>query len=212
MRRCGRCGQLKPVEEFAWRRKKKGQRHNYCRSCHSEYHRDHYLAHRQRYIDQAAQHKKTLRLERTVQLIEYFRTHPCVDCGEPDPVLLEFDHIRDESFEIAAKLIDYSWKRSSRRSRNARSSAPTVIGTEPRSEGERSESCWPATDRLPKRATGIEPATGAWKAPVLPTTPRPRAPDDRRRQWPQAVSGVVDCGRHPDLTPDSQLLFESSEA
>src|SRR5690349_24633886 len=27
----------------------------------------------------------------------------------------------------------------------------------------------------PKRATGIEPATGAWKAPVLPTTPRPRA-------------------------------------
>ena len=111
MRRCGRCGQLKPVEEFAWRRKKKGQRHNYCRSCHSEYHRDHYLAHRQRYIDQAAQHKKTLRLERTLQLIEYFRTHPCVDCGEPDPVLLEFDHIRDKSFEIAAKLIDYSWKR-----------------------------------------------------------------------------------------------------
>ena len=30
-----------------------------------------------------------------------------------------------------------------------------------------------------KRATGIEPAMGAWKAPVLPTTPRPRRGDYR---------------------------------
>jgi hypothetical protein len=28
---------------------------------------------------------------------------------------------------------------------------------------------------VPKRPTGIEPAIGAWKAPVLPTTPRPLA-------------------------------------
>jgi hypothetical protein len=111
MKRCGRCGQLKPFEEFAWRRKNRGQRHNYCRPCHAEYHREHYLSNRERYIAQAAEQKTKLRLERTRKLLEYFKSHPCVDCGESDPVVLEFDHLRDKSFAVAAKLVNYRWER-----------------------------------------------------------------------------------------------------
>jgi hypothetical protein len=109
MRRCGRCGEMKPLEDFAWRRKAKDQRHNYCRPCHSAYHHEHYLANKQRYIDQARERKDALRLERTRYLIEYFATHPCTDCGERDPIVLEFDHLSDKLFNIGAVLTYRNW-------------------------------------------------------------------------------------------------------
>ena len=52
MRACGRCGVKKPLEDFAWRRKARGQRDNMCRPCRSDYGREHYEANRQRYVDQ----------------------------------------------------------------------------------------------------------------------------------------------------------------
>jgi hypothetical protein len=74
------------------------------------YGREHYEANRQRYIDQAAKVKRRLALERTKDLIEYFKTHPCVDCGEGDPIVLEFDHLRDKSFSIGQSLSRQSWQ------------------------------------------------------------------------------------------------------
>jgi hypothetical protein len=110
MRRCGRCGELKPLDDFAWRRKEKGQRHNYCRPCHAAYHREHYLANKDRYVAQATARKKALYLKHTRYLIEYFATHPCVDCGESDPVVLEFDHLGDKEFDIGHALPNRSWQ------------------------------------------------------------------------------------------------------
>ncbi len=110
LRRCGRCGELKLLDDFSWRRKRHLQRDNLCRPCRSEYGKEHYAANRQRDIDQAAKVKRKLTRERTLYLLDYFKTHPCVDCGETDPVVLEFDHLRDKLFDISKAIRDRSWQ------------------------------------------------------------------------------------------------------
>src|SRR4051812_6476670 len=111
MRRCNRCGVEKPLEEFAWHRRDKGQRQHHCRPCQAEYRRAHYVANRQKYIARASNRTLAVRLERTEKLLAYFADHPCADCGESDPVVLEFDHLRDKEFAIGAALANCSWKR-----------------------------------------------------------------------------------------------------
>ena len=108
--KCSRCGELKAVDEFAWRRTRRGQRDSFCRPCRSAYGKEHYQANKQRYIDQARIRTQARRLERTKLLLDYFVKHPCTDCGEVDPVVLEFDHLSgDKLFNVAEALSWRTW-------------------------------------------------------------------------------------------------------
>lgn len=111
-RRCCRCGEIKLEQQFAWRRKHRGQRDSFCRPCRSAYGREHYETNKQRYIDQAAASQRRLRRERTTYLIEYFAAHPCTDCGEDDPIVLEFDHLdaKAKSFTIGGAISYRRWQ------------------------------------------------------------------------------------------------------
>jgi len=108
-KKCYRCHEEKPADDFAWRRKHNNQRDSFCRPCRSAYGKEHYEKNKQRYIDQAAIVSRRRRLERTRWLIEFFRSNPCIDCGEADPVVLEFDHLRDKSFDLGTAFHARSW-------------------------------------------------------------------------------------------------------
>ena len=99
----------KPMDEFAWRRRKRLQRDNMCRQCRSDYGKSHYEANKPRYIQNAARVKKATKLDRTWYLLEYFEEHPCADCGESDPVVLEFDHFATRSSTSARAFEERAW-------------------------------------------------------------------------------------------------------
>ena len=53
-----------------------------------------------------------VRRENHERLLDYFDTHPCVDCDEVDPVVLQFDHVRgDKRFNISDRLHTLRWDR-----------------------------------------------------------------------------------------------------
>jgi hypothetical protein len=108
--RCSRCGESKPAASFAWHRRELGQRQTYCRPCQAEYKRQYYLANRERHIAAATRRKDALIAERMRFLVDFLRERPCVDCGERDPVVLEFDHLADKAFNVSAGLRTHKWE------------------------------------------------------------------------------------------------------
>jgi len=109
---CRKCNLPKDAEkDFNWRNKEKGYRHSTCKDCWKLYVKDHYKKNKSVYITRARERSKTLKSENTRLMLEYFRSHPCVDCGERDFHILEFDHVRGEkSFGISDALYRKFWK------------------------------------------------------------------------------------------------------
>jgi len=92
LRRCARCGVEKPLNEFPIKSAAKGWYGSYCRPCCREYGRDHYARNVSTYVSRAKARAAIERPGNRAFVLEYLSTHPCVDCGESDPIVLEFDH------------------------------------------------------------------------------------------------------------------------
>ena len=82
---CNRCGRWLPEEAF---NRYRDRRQWWCRECFRTYFRDRGDRHREQV--EAAKHVRRAVAREFV--LGYLREHPCVSCGESDPIVLEFDH------------------------------------------------------------------------------------------------------------------------
>jgi hypothetical protein len=53
----------------------------------------HYQAHKQDYIKRALAYNKITKVKLKMFITTYLKLHPCVDCGEDNHIVLEFDHV-----------------------------------------------------------------------------------------------------------------------
>jgi 5-methylcytosine-specific restriction endonuclease McrA len=106
MKTCGTCETKKPLSAFNKNRHKKDGLQTECRECSKERSREYYEKNREKQIKQIYE-AKLRRIEENRRFVfDYLSTHACVDCGESDPRVLEFDHQRDKQHNISSLLQD----------------------------------------------------------------------------------------------------------
>ena len=109
-RRCARCGIEKPIDEFGFKYRERGIRQSWCKPCYVEYKRLWYLRNRERHLARVKAATAVTLSENHWRMWEYLALHPCVDCGETDPVVLQFDHLRDKRKDVADMCRSFSWR------------------------------------------------------------------------------------------------------
>ncbi len=101
---CSSCGEMKPRTAFHRRRSASDGLQSVCKPCNIErakrFHAENLEHCRQRIREWIR------RVDRGNQMraLDYLLEHPCVDCGEPDPIVLEFDHRSDKLFTVSEVL------------------------------------------------------------------------------------------------------------
>lgn len=108
---CYGCRRDLPLHDFAYADRKTGKRQGYCRECQAEYRRGHYQRNRSTYIAWAERQARDRYSAQVALLHDYLRAHPCVDCGERNITVLEFDHIDGSTkiMELSKMLGRRSW-------------------------------------------------------------------------------------------------------
>ena len=98
---------------FPAKKKSKDGHASWCRECFKASWEKRYYENHNHYRNSHNRSRIKIREQNARKVFEYLMRNPCIDCGESDPVVLEFDH-RDsnEKIESISNLIrDASWER-----------------------------------------------------------------------------------------------------
>jgi hypothetical protein len=109
MKTCYKCELEKPLSDYGKDKRKSDGLAITCLDCKREYNRDYHVktVHKRRASVRAKYLRVTARNHAYVDA--YLSTHPCVDCGETDLIVLEFDHVRGTKTKNVGDMISREW-------------------------------------------------------------------------------------------------------
>ena len=105
MKRCVVCRGLKDEEEFNWRWKAQGRRWGACKACQRQQKNRYYATHRGEYKARKRVRTQTIRDSARQFVLDYLSIHPCVECGESDPMVLNSAHIRGRKSKAVSLMV-----------------------------------------------------------------------------------------------------------
>jgi hypothetical protein len=102
---CPTCQLNKPVSDFAKNAVRKDGLQSICRSCSKALNAARY----QKTKPQYRLRDDALRARNKQAVRAYLASHPCVDCGDTDPDVLTFDHVRGKKLGNLSDMVKHSW-------------------------------------------------------------------------------------------------------
>lgn len=110
MKVCTKCNVAKNEDNFFTKDKSTGRLHAQCKDCYREHRQgyavEHYAKYGDKYRARAKERRTRIRRDLQVRIIDYLNDKSCIECGESDIRVLEFDHINpeDKKFGIAMAI------------------------------------------------------------------------------------------------------------
>lgn len=96
---CFKCKVEKELNDF--HKKKKNKTQSYCKQCRKQMDQSFWNEKTPEERQEKMKRGKFLQEEKRKYLCNFLSKNPCIDCGESDPIVLEFDHQRDKKFDIS---------------------------------------------------------------------------------------------------------------
>ncbi len=94
MKRCCTCKATLPAAQFNRRLRSRDGLQPHCRECNRRASRAYYERNRARHLADVDDNKAAYIVRNRDLVLEHLLEHPCVDCGETDVRVLDFDHVR----------------------------------------------------------------------------------------------------------------------
>ena len=88
LKHCKKCGIEKSMDLFSRNRRRADNRQDHCKACIKIRDAENYASNPEKF----ANWSKSRRLRVREQVFQYLIDHPCIECGERDIIVLEFDH------------------------------------------------------------------------------------------------------------------------
>lgn len=99
MKICLSCKKQLPIDSFGINNARKDKKHYYCKTCKSLQEKKSYYKNWDKNKKLINKHNKVRKRRNKLLVLEYLTKHSCVDCGEKDLRVLEFDHVRGQKFK-----------------------------------------------------------------------------------------------------------------
>lgn len=112
MKTCTLCKQEKSLAEFNRNKQRSDGLQNVCRDCNRSRSRKYYAENKERHRAVIKKKKTEYKELLYKELWSHFLANPCIDCGEQDPRVLEFDHVRGKERNISTMMASVcSWEK-----------------------------------------------------------------------------------------------------